>query len=153
MVDKTRTPFDNYSHGVGLRNVGSYQVSGHPYVTGSLVGNNVEHRVSFPFVTKSITVIASGTTADPLIRISFNPTGTASPVNGGSQNVVTGKHYIEMNSSGDSMTFDVKCKEIFIHGMNTTSGFELFASLTNVDPGHMYQLTGSGLTDLGADQA
>ena len=53
--------------GVGLRNVGSYQISGHPYVTGSTIAAGVEKKISFPYVTKSITVIASGSTADPLI--------------------------------------------------------------------------------------
>ena len=42
--------FPNYKHGTGLRNVGSYQVSGHPYITGSTVSNGAEHTVTFPFV-------------------------------------------------------------------------------------------------------
>ena len=51
---------------VGLRNVGSYQVSGTPWITGSTVqgsvaggGSNIkgEFKVSFPRVTKSIETI------------------------------------------------------------------------------------------------
>jgi len=132
--------FPNYSYGAGLRNVGSYQVSGHPYITGSTIADGVEHTVSFPYVTKSITVIASGSTGDPLIGITFNSTGS----DGG---VMTGKHYITLDSNGDSITFDVKCTELYIHALNATSGFELYASLTNIDQQHMYDLTGSGLTD------
>jgi len=50
--------------GVGLRNVGSYQVSGHPYITGSGDGNGTAQdaetikRYQFPFVSKKITVLA-----------------------------------------------------------------------------------------------
>ena len=132
--------FPNYGYGVGLRNAGSYEVSGHPYVTGSTIANGAEHTVSFPYVTKSITVIASGSTGDPLIGITFNSTGS----DGG---VMTGKHYITLDSNGDSITFDVKCTELYIHALNATSGFELYASLTNIDQQHMYDLTGSGLTD------
>ena len=49
---------------VGLRNVGSYQVSGHPYVTGSggVAGTaqaaRTIKRYQFPFVSKKITVLA-----------------------------------------------------------------------------------------------
>ncbi len=130
--------FDNYKYGVGLRNAGSYQVSGHPYVTGSTIANGQEHTVNFPFVSKSVTVIASGSGGDPLIGVTFNSTGS----DGG---VMTGKHYITLDSNGDSV--DVKCKQMFVHALNTSSGFELFASLTNIDNSHMYDLTGSGLTD------
>ena len=51
----------NYKYGVGLRNVGSYQVSGHPYTTGStdMGSANTELKVEFPYVTKDITVVAS----------------------------------------------------------------------------------------------
>ena len=139
MATQTRN-FTNYSHGVGLRNVGSYQVSGHPYVTGSTIAEDNEHTVTFPFVTKTVTVIASGTTGDPLIGITFNSTGSDA-------GIMTGKHFITLDSSGDSITFDVKCKEIFIHALNATSGFELYASLTNIDALNMYSLTGPGLTD------
>ena len=134
--------------GVGLRNAGSYQVSGHPYVTGSTLAAGLELQVSFPYVTKSITVVASGSTADPLIGITFNSTGST----GLSPQVMAGKHVITMDSNGDSMTFDVKCREIFIHAKdgNSTSGFELYASLTGIDATRMYALTGSGLTT-GAD--
>ena len=77
----------NYN-GVGLRNVGSYMVSGHPYITGSgdyssmhvmadggsrtseaiaylvdgagTTANPAEVVVQFPYVTKRILVYASG---------------------------------------------------------------------------------------------
>ena len=136
-IDRSRAP--NYASTPGLRNVGSYQSSGQPFVTGAAVANLHEEKIEFPFVTKSVTVIASGTTGDPLIGITFNNTGSG--------DVVAGKHYITMDSSGDSMTFDVKCKEIYIHALNATSGYEMYASLTNIPTTSMYDLTGSGLTD------
>jgi hypothetical protein len=142
--------FDDYKYGIGLRNVGSYQAAGHPYVTGSSLSDGEEKKVSFPFVTKSITVIASGSTSDPLIGITFNSTGSLAGGGGtgtGADNTLSGKHFITMDSSGDSMTFDVKCKEMYIHGLNATSGYEIYASLTNIETARMYDLTGSGLTD------
>lgn len=124
-------------HGVGLRNVGSYQISGHPYVTGSTLSAGGEVKVSFPFITKSVTVFASGSNAK--IGVAFN-----SKADGG---VTNGKHYINLTGDGTNFTFDVKCREIYIIGASATGGFQLYASLTGVDPNHMYALTGSGLTD------
>ena len=46
----------NHIQRPGLRNVGSYQVSGWPYTTGSAVADTARYKVSFPYVTKSITV-------------------------------------------------------------------------------------------------
>ena len=43
-------------YSVGLRNVGSYRVSGQPYLTGSSVNAGSEVKIEFPFVTKSITI-------------------------------------------------------------------------------------------------
>lgn len=43
-------------YSVGLRNVGSYMVSGQPYITGSAVNTGTEVKIEFPFVTKSITI-------------------------------------------------------------------------------------------------
>lgn len=125
--------------GVGLRNVGSYQVAGHPYVTGSTLLNGEEKAIGFPSVSKSVTVIASGSGQDPLIHVTFTSVSAST--------TVKTNHRITMDSNGDSMTFDVKCKEIFIHAENETSGFELYASLAAIPTERMYVLTGSGLTD------
>ena len=43
-------------YGVGLRNVSSYLVSGHPYITGSCVNPGGEVKIEFPYVTKNITI-------------------------------------------------------------------------------------------------
>ena len=125
--------------GVGLRNVGSYQIAGHPYITGSALATNEEMKVTFPFVTKSITVIASGSQSS--IRIHFNATGSG--------NVRGGKHYISLNSAEDAVTFATKCKEIYISSAagGGDKGFQLMASLTGIEVDHMYDLTGSGLTE------
>ena len=52
-TDKTTSaPIYQGAPRAGLRNVGSYQVSGHPYVTGSVIKAGEEVRVQFPNVTK-----------------------------------------------------------------------------------------------------
>ena len=55
-----------YKNRVGLRNVGSYQVSGTPFVTGSSnLDDEKVHMVEFPYVSKSVTVI--NTTSSRLV--------------------------------------------------------------------------------------
>jgi hypothetical protein len=130
--------FPNYSYGTGLRNVGSYQVSGHPYITGStsMGAAGTEVKIEFPYVTKDVTVIASGSS---IIKVHFNSDSDG--------RVLDGNHFITLDSDEDSFTFDVKCKEIYITSATTTASFQLYASLTNIAASHMYALTGSGLTD------
>ena len=43
-------------YSMGLRNVGSYMVSGQPYLTGSSVNAGEEVCISFPYVTKNVTI-------------------------------------------------------------------------------------------------
>ena len=132
-------------YSAGLRNVGSYQVSGHPYITGSeLYHNGQEIKVSFPFIAKAVTIINSGSAT---LYTYFNSTSS----NGGSNRVIAGKHYISLDGDEENVTFNVKCKEIYVqlaHGSDgTLQGFECFAELTNIHTASMYAVTGSGLTD------
>ena len=58
---------------VGLGSVGSYQVSGFPWITGSVNGlaAGAEDKLSFPSVAKSVTII--NTDADSCdIHVHFN---------------------------------------------------------------------------------
>ena len=125
----------------GLRNVGSYQVSGHPYVTGSTIATNQQHTITFPYVTKKITVMASGSCSGEL-RVHFYETGSAN-------RVVAGNHYILLEQSG-SLELDVKCKEMYISTPNhdgSSGGYTVYASLTTILTQSMFDLSGSGVTD------
>lgn len=128
----------------GLRSVGSYQVSGYPYVTGSngTMTAGEEAKIIFPNVTKSITVINSGSSGAGELRVHFN-TATDNDVT-----TAAAHHYITLANTGDSVTFNAKCKEIYVTSVGT-QGFELFAELTFINTGSMIALTGSGLTQLG----
>ena len=96
-------------------------------------------RVSFPYVTRTVTVINRSSTD---LRIHFNSLSD-------SQHVVTHRHYVSLTENRDSITFNVKCKEVFISLANSGSNgdFELVAELTPISVGDMIKLTGSGLTD------
>jgi len=149
MATPSNTNRDNqqYLFRNGLGHVGSYQVSGHPFITGAAtIPIDGQERVKFPLVAKSVTVINR---ADVELRIHF--TDTTTHVDGqGNYEVFNGQHYITLDNKKDSVTFDFKCNEIFISNKSGVDGgaFQLFAELTTIHSGNMYQLTGSGLTEV-----
>jgi len=123
----------NY-YDVGIGNVGSYQVSGHPWVSGSTLVAGYEKQISFPFVTKSITIAQSGSGN---LRVHFAPTGSMTGFPG---------NYWEFNSTEDALTMNVKCTDIFVSCTSAT-GFQVMAELTRIDRNRMFELTGTGITE------
>jgi hypothetical protein len=128
---------------VGIHNVGSYQVSGIPWITGSALVDGEEQKISFPMVSKSITIIASGAFGAGHMIVSFAPSGSAaSPV-------AVAHRYMTMNSEEDAYTFNVKAKEIYVSATGNAAGigYECVAELTNIPAAGMYTHTGSGISD------
>jgi hypothetical protein len=131
-----------YKFGVGLSNVGSYQVAGSPWMTGSVnLNNGVEDKIEFPKITKSITVTSVSSSDGTGVDVHFNSL-TDGRVSGGT-------HFKRL-VGGETFTFNVKCKEIYIS--NPASGtqpleYRVVAELTNIPTERMFVLTGSGLTD------
>jgi hypothetical protein len=125
--------FNQYKTGVG--HVGSYQVSGIPFMKGGTLLTGATDTITFPTVARSVTVIA--TVAD--IKVHFANTGDWD----------ASKHFITLTAGGDNakMTFIVKCKELFITDVLGGSSYEVFAELTSIATDEMFALTGPGLDD------
>jgi len=128
----------------GLRNVGSYQVSGQPYITGSFIGSSlntipsgVETQILFPYVTKSITLWNHSTGVEKL-RFHLVSSGSIT-------NHPASKHYYEL-AKGESLTINLKCKEAWLSAVSGDVYWKMYASLTNISTGSMYDLTGSGIS-------
>tara|TARA_Y100000310_G_scaffold290732_1_gene318159 strand:+ start:809 stop:1237 length:429 start_codon:yes stop_codon:yes gene_type:complete len=135
-------PFNHYT--VGVNNVGSYQVAGVPWITGSsALGKGHEVRFEFPKITKNITVINQSVHD---IRVHFNTTA--------STNVVNGLHYLLFNSKEDSYTFNVKADSIYVScvddSVHGSASFTVIAELTQIPVPMNWAgtITGSGLTTL-----
>lgn len=128
----------HFKYNVGIGHVGSYQVSGHPYLTGSTsIDAGAIHTISFPRVAKKV-VVTSRSAVDLQVYFTNPSTGDAG----------AGKHYVSLVDNKDSFTFDVKCKEIYITSLGNGGSYELYAELTGIETKEMYPLTGSGITDL-----
>lgn len=121
----------------GIGNVGSYQVSGHPWVTGSQIANGAEEAHQFPYVAKHLLVKVSGSGE---VRVHFNSTSSAG-------NVISGKHFVTVTSA-QPLDIDVRCKEVYIsNAFGSNVNYEIFAEMTGIASREMFNLTGSGLTD------
>ena len=87
----------------GIGNVGSFQVAGTPFLTGTAtISNNTEFRIDFPAVTKNIKVFC--THANNSIRVHFDSKDDGS--------TISNKHFLTVTSG--SVDLGVKCKTIYI---------------------------------------
>ena len=86
-----------YNYKVGLGSVGSYQVSGKPWITGSTISDGAEHHIQFPQVAKAVTIINTDPSGDDDIRVHFNSTGSDG-------RVIAGNHFITLANARDSLT-------------------------------------------------
>jgi len=133
-----------FRYQAGISSVGSYQVSGVPWITGSVaLAAGATDKLTFPTVAKSITIINTDgleATADVELRVHFNALADGS--------VAAGKHFVPLWADQQSITINVKCKELYItnaDGSNVGS-YCVYAELTGIDNTQMFNLTGSGLT-------
>ena len=123
----------------GLNQAGSYQASGWPWVSGSAITAGQTIKMEFPYVAKAFTVISSGADGDLYIHFADTTAG----------NVISGKHYVTLQQDDDSLSLNVKCKEVYVTAPagSTATGFELIAEMTNISTDKMFELTGSGVTE------
>ena len=121
----------------GIGNVGSFQVAGTPFLTGTAtISNGTEFRIDFPAVTKNIKVFC--THADNSIRVHFDSKDDS--------NTISNKHFLTVTSG--SVDLGVKCKTIYIsNASGGASSFELYAELTGIEPGMMFELDGAGINN------
>jgi len=144
---------------VGLRNVGSYQVSGMPWVTGSWdLDNGKVHMIEFPYVTKTITV-ANVSAADRPILVHFQ-SGSAAAVTvpgptghqdiAATADVIAGFHYMPLVQFATTGLMSVKCTKLYISNLTGDTSnlrYMVYAELTNIPTQRMPHLTGSGITE------
>ena len=124
-------------YSVGLNNVGSYQVSGVPFVTGSLTApanTGTALKIEFPYVTRWISIANS---SSHHIRFGFSAAGTSGS-----------NHFIvhEDNHPTQNGPYELKCTELYIMSNDGSdrSGVYVMAGLTNIPVARINNLSGSG---------
>ena len=134
------TPAIAMSPGIG--STGAYTLPGLPFLTGSnLTGsgtNGGEVKISFPRVTRHITITNAGST--PLL-VHFDSRTNS--------NVADHKHYVILDQAGAAWAFNIRSKEVYISMQNAVDNgtFSLSAELTSIDVKECHTLSGSGIND------
>lgn len=114
---------ESFIYSAGLGNVGSYQASGIPWVSGGISATTIKS-VSFPYVTRWIYVVNNGT-GD--LKVGF------------SQNGVQGSRYftVQAATAGKDTTtirLEVKATELWFSG---STSVDIVAGLTNIPVGRI----------------
>ena len=112
----------------GLGSVGSYQMGGIPYVSSSItvpVQSTTALKIQFPYVTKFVTIINTGSVVTPSIRVGFSATGTSG----------SGTNYFTL-AYGESYTGEWRIEDLFlISATAAQSSASIVAGLTPIPRG------------------
>ena len=117
--------FDNYKYGTGLSNVGSYQVSGKPFMSGGIAVTEASSpiKISFPTVTKWIYVSSSAA-----VKVGMTSRGVGGPLFADD-----GAHYFKVNTAGGQKlpSLELKCTELYLSSSAAVT-VDVVAGLTGI---------------------
>lgn len=124
-------------YSVGIGNVGSYQVSGTPWLkTFYNVAPTTQQHVVFQKVAKKIKI--KNLSPSGQIKIGFASIASGNPV--------YLSHCITLTPNQE-FTFNCKTKEIFIYAESAQQNFQVEATLTQIPANAMYLLEGEGIDE------
>ena len=120
-----------FKYTVGLGNVGSYQVSGTPFATGSIDASTAT-KIEFPHVTRWIYIKNNGATD---VKLGFSENGVEG------NNFITIHHSHVNQLDGHSPVLELKVTEIWLLG---SSNVDVLAGLTSIDNNRITNISPSG---------
>ena len=116
----------------GLGNVGSYQVSGRPFATGSLTAPELTGtpiKVEFPYVTRWVKIIPITGSSATHLRVGFSANGVK---NNNYFRILAGNNFNHETVSPAPM--ELKVTELYFIGDNSdTVEFDIVAGLTSIE--------------------
>ena len=127
-----------FQYKAGLHNVGSYQVSGIPYLTGNLsINANTQTpvEITFPSVTQRVHI--HNNDASNGLRVGFSALGVSGS---GARNYWLVEHHANNGKNNDYIELRVKTDKLFLLSNTTSavSGAYIAAELTGITG---YELT------------
>jgi hypothetical protein len=141
----TAGPGEFRNHGgPGARSTGAYMIGARPFLAGGVVDAGKTIKIAFPQVTRAITVINKDAASDN-IQVHFSSV-SSSVVTDASWN--QGFHYITLDTKNQSITMNVRSKEIYLTAPGSDASFEIFAELTDIAPARMHTYDSSIETDI-----
>ena len=131
-----------FKYTAGLNNVGSYQVSGIPYASGSLTApasGGTPIKVEFPYVTRWVKIIPITGSSTSHLRIGFSENGVK---NGNYYRMLAGN-----NANHEAVApepLELKVTELYFCSDNSaTIEFDVVAGLTNLPVARINNLSGT----------
>ena len=115
----------------GVNSTGAYLVAGIPFVLNHSVPNGQVDKITFPRVTRSITIINKDAESHDLL-IAFSNISHAFD-----------HHRITLANERDAITMNVRCKEIYVKGSGGTCNYEIVAELTPILAAEFPSLNGA----------
>jgi hypothetical protein len=120
-----------YDHKTGLGNVGSYQASGRPFLSSSIVlsSDNSVIEISFPTVSRFVTIKNEGPAAsnEVQLRVGFSQNGV---------NAVENTNYLLLDNQ-ESFSADYRVTSIYLRvhptGGSTNATASVIAGLTSIN--------------------
>ena len=132
--------FTNYKYGTGLSNVGSYQVSGKPFLSGGIAVTLATSpiTVTFPTVTKWIYVSSSAAVKVGMSSLGVDFVNLAA-VDG------AGENYFQVNTAGGQNlpSLDLKCTQLYLSSSVAVT-VDVVAGLTGIDIARVTGVSPSG---------
>ena len=133
------------SPGVGA--VGQYQLSGIPYATASVLIQNVldgegTTQISFPYVTKFVTVVNEHSGSSAKLRVGFSALGVT-----GSATNDTGNNYFILDN-GESYNGEFRVSSLYLAGNSTNTTASVIAGMTGI-PAQKLRTNWSGTSGVG----
>lgn len=104
---------------MGANYAPAYEISGIPFVTGSVMVAESTVELNFPSVTRSITV--KNDTASTTLCIAFSENGLKAANN----------NFFTLDG-GESYTDELRCKTLFLSCSSGTPSWEVIAGLTGI---------------------
>lgn len=114
--------------GPGPNHVPAYQISGLPYITGSIISSGDTAVIHFPYATKFVKVFNSGS----------NPVFV-----GVTQNGVEGTNKFTVPSSSSSGLLEIRVKDLWLHAGAGNVEAEIIAGLTTIKASDYFEVTGA----------
>jgi len=107
---------------VGIGNVASYQVSGRPFITGSVAMTDKTARIRFPAVTQWFMVSSSGPVTMAMAAHGAEALAATAGQNGWHINT-----NVQLAPAGP---FYMKCSEVYLSASNAVETIDVIAGLT-----------------------
>jgi hypothetical protein len=140
----------------GIASVGSYQIAGTPYISASALADGHVLQFDLPAVSRRLLIQNNSVALNTDLILAFdNPVTNPAVVALGHGLTISSPADIgasfTLSGSVPAVDLDIKCSKFFLYSPNSSGAtvrYTVVAELTGIQPGQMFELSGSGINDI-----